>query len=323
MTNGVFRLPLSCSLGVTLALVACCFVSFSQDKAALTPSVGMDAFSSHPNAETSASVRSGGDLSDVSLYNEAVESYAKGDYEQAVSSYMRACSVYAKACTNLGFMFNNGQGVKKSHLLAAEFYQRGCDNGNALGCTNLGVMYWKAEIPGDYKRAADSLDRGCRGGDGGGCRGLGFLYENGYGVPADKTRAAELYRLANRLARVHQIPFRLQDGMVLISPTLNGEGVLMIVDTASTRTTFNRKALPLSLSRNLPTAVVSTMIGDQKAYSWNFAWNLDGRDINLTSVVGDFKFPSGAVGLLGADMLETFGSVRFDYASLILTLEER
>jgi TPR repeat protein len=321
--HGVFRVWVSRALAATLALIVFCSVSFPQSKEAFSGRLGRDAFSPQPNAETRVSVQSGGDLSEVALYNEAVGLYGKGEYEKAASTYMRACNIYAKACTNLGFMFNNGQGVKKSHLLAAELYERGCDNGSALGCTNLGIMYWKDELSGDYKRAAEFFDRGCRGGDSGGCRGLGFLYEYGYGVTADKTRAAELYRLADQLSRVHQIPFRLQDGMVLISPILNGKSVLLIVDTGSSRTTLDRRVLPPSLSVNQPTAVLSTPIGDQKAYSVDFSWNLDGRDIRLSSLVGDFDFPYGAVGLFGADILETFSSVRFDYAAMVLTLEER
>jgi hypothetical protein len=318
-----FRVGLNHSLSVTLALILFSFGSFSQEKESFSKGLGTDAFSSRPNGETRASVPSGGDPTDLTLYSEAVGLYKKGEYEQAASIYIRACNVIAKACTNLGFMYNSGQGVKKSHLLAARFYERGCNNGDALGCTNLGIMYSKDELPGDSKRAIDFFDRGCRGGDSRGCRGLGFLYEHGYGLAADKSHADELYRLGDRLARIHQIPFRLQDGMVLISPILNGETLLLIVDTGATRTAFNRRVLPPSLNLDQSTAVVSTLIGEQQVHSMGFSWSLDGRDIQGTALVGDFDFPDGAVGLFGADMLETFGSVRFDYVAMVLTLEER
>lgn len=324
MANGLLRPWPKHSFGLTLILIMLCQASFAQGKDAVTGSaLGVDAFSARINGETDIRVRSGGDLSDATFYNKAVELYQKGEYEEAAANYMRACNIFAKACTNLGFMFNNGQGVKKSHLLAAELYERGCNDGNALGCTNLGIMYWKDELRGDHKRAAELFDRACRGGDSAGCRGLGFLYEHGDVVAADKTRAAELYRLADRLARVHQIPFRLQDGMVLISPTLNGQTVVLIVDTAATRTTFSRQALPPTLSVNLTNDVLSTPIGDKKVGAMAFSWNLDGRVIQLTASVGDLSFELGAIGVFGADMLETFGSVRFDYDAMVLTLEER
>jgi Sel1 repeat len=320
-----FRTGLNRSLAATLCLLVFCCISFPQSKEVLTGNLRADSVSPRPNPETLVSVQPAGDLSDVALYNEAVELHKNHKYQEAAFTYMKACTLYAKACTNLGFMFNNGQGVEKSHLLAAGWYERGCDNGNALGCTNLGIMYWKQELSGDsYKRAAELFDQGCRGGDSGGCRELGFIYEHGYGVAMDKARAAELYRLADQLSRVHQIPFHLQDGLVLISPNLNGKSVVMIVDTGATRTTFDRSFLPPSTSFSRPpSADLSSPIGSEKAHTLDFSWDLDGRVIQITALVGDFDFPDGAVGLFGSDLLQTFSSAYFDYAAMVLTLEER
>lgn len=320
-----FRAGLNRSLAVALCLLASSCVSFPQSKDVLSGDLRTYEFSPRSNPATLVSPQPKGDLSEVKLYNEAVGLYHDGKYPEAVSAYISACNVYAKACTNLGFMFNNGQGVEKSHLLAAGWYERGCNNGNALGCVNLGIMYWKQEIPGDpYKRAAELFDQACRGGDGGGCRGLGFIYENGYGVAMDKARAAELYRLADRLSRIHQIPFHMQDGLILISPNLNDKNVVMIVDTGAARTTFDRRILPPNTSFSAVGNVeLQSVFGSDKAHTLGFSWNLDGRVIQITGLAGDFDFPEGAVGLLGSDLLQTFSSVNFDYAASVLTLEER
>src|SRR5678815_4251170 len=98
-----------------------------------------------------------------------------------------------------------------------------CIRDSPLGCTNLGIMYWKNELPKDDKHAVKLFERACREGDGGGCRNLGFIYEHGYGdTVRDGSRAAELYQQADKLSRVHYVPFFMQNGMTLIQLFVNG-----------------------------------------------------------------------------------------------------
>jgi TPR repeat protein len=89
-----------------------------------------------------------------------------------------------------------GQGLKKNYIRAADLYQRGCGGGNALGCINLGLMYWYNFLPKDDSRAVELFRQGCDDGDGNGCLALGFMYENGQGVLKDESRAANLYEQA-------------------------------------------------------------------------------------------------------------------------------
>ena len=93
------------------------------------------------------------------VHNEGVRLYKKGQYAKAAIAYKRACDRFAKACTNLGFMYNRGQGLKINHSLAAEYYRRGCHAGDGLGCTNLGVMYWNRDLPKDDNQAAELFER--------------------------------------------------------------------------------------------------------------------------------------------------------------------
>jgi hypothetical protein len=218
-------------------------------------------------------------------------------------------------------MYAKGQGVKMSHSLAADFYKRGCDNGNALGCTNLGIEYLVHDPPKNDGHAVQLFEQGCRNGDSGGCRNLGYMYGHGLGVLKNETRASELYQQADHLSHVHRIQFHLQDGLVLVSLTIQEETAILIVDTGSARTALKRKFLPPGWGL-YPGATVSTILGNTQAYAVDVNWKLDGRDVRLPALIGDFNFPYGASGLLGADILGTFTSVRFDYVGMVLILED-
>jgi len=74
-------------------------------------------------------------------YSRAVLLFRAGQYAKAAAAYEKACDEsYAAACTNLGFMYRFGQGVRRNYVCAAKLYQQGCNGGNALGCTNLGLV---------------------------------------------------------------------------------------------------------------------------------------------------------------------------------------
>lgn len=66
-------------------------------------------------------------------------------------------------CTNLGYMYENGYGVRKGNKLAADYYRRGCDGGNGRGCGSLGwiVYHGRGTIP-DPTRGKKLLEQGCK-----------------------------------------------------------------------------------------------------------------------------------------------------------------
>jgi Sel1 repeat len=316
-----FNRFLQAAVVMILSLLAC-LRAFPQDSETATGDTGIDgSFISRLNAGIGPVERTGSIIWEDAVYNQAVALYKQGRYAQAASLYGRACNRFAKACTNLGFMYAKGQGVKMSHSLAAEYYKRGCDDGNALGCTNLGIQYLVRDPPKNDGHAVQLFEEGCRNGDSGGCRDLGYMYKHGFGVLKNETRASELYQQADQLSHVHRIQFHLQDDLVLVSLTIQGESAILIVDTGSKRTALNRKFLPPGWSL-LPGATVSTIVGSTEAYAVDVNWKLDGRDIRLPALIGDFNFPYGASGLLGADVLGTFTSVRFDYVRMVLILED-
>jgi TPR repeat protein len=73
--------------------------------------------------------------------------HAGVDAPAAVGPYQEACDAgIAKACTNLGFMYENGKGVPVDLEAAARLYRLGCNTRacgapNILGCVNLGRSY--------------------------------------------------------------------------------------------------------------------------------------------------------------------------------------
>ena len=116
--------------------------------------------------------------------------------EQAVRLWTKSCdSGDALGCSNLGVMYENAHGVAQDHERAVSLYRQGCDGGDANGCTNLGVMYRNARgVAQDHERAVSLYRQGCDGGDANGCTNLGFMYGTARGVAQDHERAVTLYR---------------------------------------------------------------------------------------------------------------------------------
>ena len=252
--------------------------------------------------------------------NRGAQLYQEGRYIEAAAAYRMECDHFnARACTDLGVMYRRGQGVRKDYHRAADLSLRGCDGGNAVGCTNLGLMYWNNVMPKNDERAAELFARGCDGGDNNGCRALGFMYENGQGVPKDQSRAALLYQMGSGQ---HRIPFKVQEGMIVIETKISGEIVKLLVDTGGT-TALAMKFLPPERRLDSPTRTLELVHGSMDVYPVSLTWSLDGKDKKMSAIIGDFHLPEGTDGVFGADILETFRSARFDFSDSVLVLEDK
>lgn len=79
-------------------------------------------------------------------------------------------------------------------------YEQACDGGNALACTNLGFMYERGQgVTADPESAVRLYSRGCAGSictgtNNLGCVNLGRAYRDGSGVKADPYKAIGLFR---------------------------------------------------------------------------------------------------------------------------------
>ena len=81
-------------------------------------------------------------------------------------------------CSNLGFMYNNGNGVEKNEQKAAELYKKACNGGEMNGCYNLGLMYADGNgVEKDLSKAVELFKKACNGGNMHGCRGLDVIYK--------------------------------------------------------------------------------------------------------------------------------------------------
>jgi len=101
----------------------------------------------------------------------------------------------ADTCMQLGLAFYAGTAPFPRDLaLSASAYQRGCDLGHGLACSNLGDAYeYGSGVPRDLSRAASFYERACRMGKALGCSNLGHLLEHGEGVARDVPRARALF----------------------------------------------------------------------------------------------------------------------------------
>ena len=119
----------------------------------------------------------------------------KRDLSRAMALYRQACrGGDAVGCRGVGWLYENGLGVPVDLGRAAEQYTSACRDGDPLGCSNLGVMYRKGQgVARDERRAAQLYRRACDGGHPRGCVNLGFLHEKGMGVRRDEAAAARLY----------------------------------------------------------------------------------------------------------------------------------
>jgi uncharacterized RDD family membrane protein YckC len=125
----------------------------------------------------------------------------------------------ARAQNDLGWLYENGQGVPKDLGKAADLYQKAADQGDADAQFNLGNLYRDGRgVPQDsekaielyrkatdgyqkvadqkFREAAELYQKAADQGDADAQFNLGCLYQNGQGVPKDLEKAAKLYREA-------------------------------------------------------------------------------------------------------------------------------
>ena len=101
------------------------------------------------------------------------------------------------AMSNLGLLYENGQGVPQDCAKAAELYQKAADAGDTRALKYLGVLYKNGwGVPQDYAKAAALFQKAVDAGVTTAIFHLGVLYKNGQGVPQDFAKAAALLQKA-------------------------------------------------------------------------------------------------------------------------------
>ena len=83
--------------------------------------------------------------------------YSSENYTEAFKCFQKAAEQgNALAQCNLGFMYEDGRGVKQDYFKAFEWWQKAAEQGNALAQYNLGVMYQYGQgVKQDYFKAVE------------------------------------------------------------------------------------------------------------------------------------------------------------------------
>jgi hypothetical protein len=96
----------------------------------------------------------------------------------------------AEEQTNLGIMYDSGQGVPQDHAEAVRWYRLAAEQGDARAQTRLGIMYENGQgVPQDYAEAVRWYRLAAEQGDARAQYSLGIMYDNGQGVPQDYVMA--------------------------------------------------------------------------------------------------------------------------------------
>ena len=79
-------------------------------------------------------------------FQAGLEAYKRGDYATALEEWRPLAEQgLARAQHDLGFMYDNGEGVAQDHSEAARWYRLAAEQGLAEAQNNLGVLYEDGE----------------------------------------------------------------------------------------------------------------------------------------------------------------------------------
>ena len=84
--------------------------------------------------------------------------------------------------------------VSEDSAIAASYLTRACQGGHFGACSTLGALYMDGDgVPKDEATAAAYLTKACDADVPAACAGLALLIEEGRGVPKNEARAVALY----------------------------------------------------------------------------------------------------------------------------------
>jgi uncharacterized protein len=122
----------------------------------------------------------------------------KGDFATALREWKPLAEQgNVSAQTNLGRMYQRGDGVALNYEEAAKWYRKAADQGRASAQNSLGRLYnYGKGVVQDYKEAAKWYFKAAEQGNSSAQNSLGGLYKYGMGVAQDYKEAVKWYRKA-------------------------------------------------------------------------------------------------------------------------------
>jgi uncharacterized protein len=109
------------------------------------------------------------------------------DFGQALIWYRKAAAQEeAQGQNNLGRMYEQGRGVSQDYVQAVAWFRKAAEQGFAMAQSNLGQMYAQGHgVSQDYVQASAWFRKAADQGDSDGQFQLGYMYLNGMGVVQD------------------------------------------------------------------------------------------------------------------------------------------
>ena len=137
-------------------------------------------------------------LNSDDCYNNGVNCYENKDYTEAVDWFMRAANKgHASSQCYLGYLYDNGLGVRTSEEEAVKWYMKAAEQGISLAQNNLGSMYREGRgVQKDVKEAARWFRIAASQGSKLAQYNLAIMYLTGSGVTQDEAEAVKWYRKA-------------------------------------------------------------------------------------------------------------------------------
>lgn len=129
------------------------------------------------------------------LWNKAVALYRRGDHAGAAKLTQQAAQAgHPTAIYEMGYLYENGDGVPQNMAEAARWYALGAKNGDAASEAALGQFYENGTgVPNDWMAAAAWYRKAADQGNRSGQFHLGRAYQYGIGVPLSLDDAVAWY----------------------------------------------------------------------------------------------------------------------------------
>ena len=134
----------------------------------------------------------------VTQFNLGVVHHSKHDYAKAFEYYQKAASQgMADAQYNLGYLYENGLGVKQDYTKAREWFEKSAAQGKAYAQTSLGNIYYNGlEVEQDYAKALEYYQKAAAQGDVVAEFNIGYMYQYGHVLEQNYAKAMEWYEKA-------------------------------------------------------------------------------------------------------------------------------
>ena len=122
----------------------------------------------------------------------------RNDYQNAIREWKPLSDEgHQGAQYHLGWIYENGIGLKKNLVEAERLYKLSASQGNVKAQANLGLMYLKGEgIKRDLREAVRWIKRSAESGYPKSQYALGLIYTRGLGVKQNKKEAMKWYKLS-------------------------------------------------------------------------------------------------------------------------------